>query len=385
MKRFLIVAPYCPGNRPGLKATGASTKIEAALVGLRRNKFRPVLLNSGHQRAAFSSARISALHLGDASAIEIQPTALRWRSLGKAFQVLLAPLYALDFARRENVQGIWLYNSYLFEGIFAVCFHRLAPRVPIVLEMEDAPTARKRPGTGRIKVMLDALATGMTCRLARVITVVHPNLRKLARNTNAHIMDLPALLREREPAMAKGRQPGGCFDIGYFGTLNREKGVDVLLDVMRSCGQHIRWHLCGDGELAGDVRTLAAEMGDRLNYYGALDTPGCWRVYDKVDAVISLHRPLAEYGDGIFPSKFLEAVAMNKLLLSTETSGCPEEVQDAVVWLHGDPVQAVREATDRLGEMLSRTVSERQRAGEWVRRSFGAKHVIAGVLARIAA
>ena len=57
MKRFLVVAAYCPADRPGLKALGSATKIEAVAVGLSRNNLRTFLLNSGHQQATFQDRK----------------------------------------------------------------------------------------------------------------------------------------------------------------------------------------------------------------------------------------------------------------------------------------------------------------------------------------
>jgi glycosyltransferase involved in cell wall biosynthesis len=377
---FIVVAPYCPAGRTGYTALGAASKIEAVLIGLSSAGRQPELLNTGHQDAELSAGTRSVLSLGGIFVDEIQPMTLPFRPLGKCFQALLAPLYAVRLLRGRNVGGLWLYNSYLFEVIIGVCARLMQPDLPIVLELEDAPLARKRTGLGWLKTKLDSIALRLIVRRANVVTLVQPRLRELLGPSSARIIDLPVLFSLEQWAKNSDIEPLGAPSVGYFGGLSSEKGADKLIDVIKLSEPRITWHVTGVGELAPAFQVLAKENPERVHFYGTVTASRYKEIYAKVDAIVNLHRSLDEFSGGIFPFKLLEAVAANKLLISTVANGCPGEIAASVVWVKGDIVAETCGALARIEELQHDTRVLRNVAAEWVRSRYGAEEAIARIV-----
>jgi glycosyltransferase involved in cell wall biosynthesis len=385
-RSVLVVAPYCPAERGSGTALGAAAKLRAVMAGFIGNGWLPRLVNSGHQQTGWRRARWQPLRVADHLVAEHLPRAFASRPLGKLLQALQAPWLGWRLQRRCAPTLVWLYNSYLFEALFAVGARWADPNVLLCLELEDLPLARGRRGTGRLKTWLDAWAFRLLAVRVDVVTVVQPGMQAALPRKIPCSCFLPVLLADQPDHMQQASHSGRedqFLLVGYFGGLTAEKGADLLIEVIRRSPAGCRWLVSGVGQLASAFCKLAADLPDRIAYLGVLGEDDFRRAYDSADAVVNLHRPMADFRHGIFPYKLLEAVGAGKSVISTRMEGCPAEVANVVHWLGDDPVGEGVAALERLLREPSEPDAARLRARDWVRNTYSATPAIGRIIASL--
>lgn len=375
--RVCVIAPFCPANREGLKSLAAAAKISAVIQGMRENHFEVLLVNSGHQLEKRRGTLTRRTKHGKQSCIEIEPPTIRKRSVGKLLQCFIAPLIMARIVYRWKPKYLWIYNPYLFE-VICLCIAKLAsPGLKTILELEDLPNARHREGERLIKNLLDKFALKVALKIVNGTTVVQKKMTPSNGNCQFEWY-LPVLIGHAETECPiKVRHP---ITIGYFGGLMVEKGVDILITLIRQYDGNCRWIVCGSGPLEKELEMLAVTIPDRFRFLGCLEEQQFSAVYGEVDAVINLHQPIEKFAGSLFPYKLLEAVAHGKLVISTPMLGCPEEASHAIQWLDGDPFEAGLNALARIEEIELETRAARSQAQKWVVANFSSRSAIGRIL-----
>jgi len=368
----LLIAPFCPANRGGLAALGGAAKISAVIQGMRENDFDVLLINSGHQLEKVRGTSVRRSKHGRQNCIEVEPLTIRKRNIGKLLQCFLAPLIMVRIIYKWKPKYVWIYNPYLFEVICLCTGKLLKTNLVTILELEDLPNSRQRKGTGIIKSFLDSLALKVALMIVNGVTVVQRQMCD-AKGSRRLIWYLPVLLGHIEINPATTQSP---IRIGYFGGLEVEKGVDVLIDLIRATQASHQWIVCGSGSLKYKLEMTAREFSDRFTFLGCVDDQRFKAVYCQVNAIINLHKPIEAFSAGIFPYKLLEAVAHGKIVLSTPMLGCPDQVKDAIYWLEGDPLQAGLNAVAIVEEIEMKLRPARIEAQKWVLANYSSRNAI---------
>ncbi len=115
--------------------------------------------------------------------------------------------------------------------------------------------------------------------------------------------------------------------VGIVAALRPEKAHHVFLKAAKRVGARhpgARFMIVGDGETRTDMENLSRELGiaDRTVFTGVRDdVPDLLRL---MDAVVLSSYPVVE----TFPVSLLEAMAMERPVVSTRVSGVPEMVED---------------------------------------------------------
>lgn len=150
-------------------------------------------------------------------------------------------------------------------------------------------------------------------------------------------------------ADAAGRDGGGRdIDVLFVGRLSREKGVDILLEAMRSVPGRPRLVIAGDGPLKAELQQQAERSGVGAEFLG-------WIGPDDVPALVARAHvqvvPSRSEPQGVV---VIEALAAGTPVIGARVGGIPEMVHDGVTgWLvaPNDPAAlraAISEAlTDR--------------------------------------
>ena len=375
--RVCVIAPYCPADRDGLKSLGGAAKMSAVIQGMGENNFQVLLVNSGHQLEISKCTSVKRTKIGSQSCIEVEPPTIRKRSIGKLLQCFIAPLVMARIVYRWKPDYLWIYNSYLFE-VICLCVAKLAsPGLVTILELEDLPNARRRERERLTKNILDRFALKVALKIVNGATVVQ---KKMTPFNGGHQLEwyLPVLLSNAEiDGPIKVRNP---ITIGYFGGLMEEKGVIILISLIRQYRGCCRWVVCGSGPLERELETLSVAIPDRFRFFGCLEDQQFRAVYREVDAIINLHQPIEKFAGSLFPYKLLEAVAHGKLVISTPMLGCPDEASHAIHWLDGDPFEAGLNALARIEEIELETRAARNQAQKWVVANFSSRSAIGRIL-----
>lgn len=374
----IVVAPYCPPERGGAIALGGAAKQRSLLGGLEACGRVTLLVNSGHQKEGFSATSVRRF---GRRTVELHLPGLPWRPLGKLAQAAVAFFLGFRLQRRLRSPMVWIYNSYLFEALYAWGASIGDRAVKIVLELEDMPRARVRFGLGGMKIRLDAWALQRLVGRVAGATIVQQEMRSVLKGVRA-IWYLPILLH---PQTGNQLVPDrrGAICVGYFGGLAREKGANKLIEVITRSPGHCRWVVCGAGEFAKDMLQLQAADPYRVRFLGAVDDATFREAFNEAQVLVNLHAPLADFGGGIFPFKLLEGVAAGKLVLSTETQGCPAEAAAAIHWLGSDPVEPCLAALHEITGLLERSAAAREQARAWVNGQFRADIAVKRIIAEL--
>jgi glycosyltransferase involved in cell wall biosynthesis len=326
------VAPYAPGEPPA--HLGAAKKIELVAGLLRRLGFAVHLVDSSHHDVGFRAPIYGARRRVDGHDVTLwRPFCLPSRKAGKLSNIylssgLFARLSALD------PQLVWLYNSYAFEARLGLHLQRRTA-CRVVLELEDLPRARDR-GLNP-KPLLDALYFDALLARAELVTFVNASLqRDLAARTAGRTALFPSILR-RDLATGRPRErfvSSPCV-VGYFGGLEREKGVGVLLDSLELLPHGWRMLVTGAGSYESALREAQARLPAKLEFHGRVSHERMAELMQTCDAIVNPHASIAAASDGLFPFKVCEALASGALLISTPLPSIDIDLSAAVRFFDG--------------------------------------------------
>ena len=148
------------------------------------------------------------------------------------------------------------------------------------------------------------------------------------------------------------------IDVLFVGRLSREKGVDVLLEAMRSLHGTPRLVIAGDGPLKAELEQQAAQAGVQAEFMG-------WIGPDALPALVARAHvqvvPSRSEPQGVV---VIEALATGTPVIGARVGGIPEMVHDGETgWLvtPNDP-EALRTAiSEALGDR-ERVAAMRDRA-----------------------
>ena len=229
------------------------------------------------------------------------------------------------FSGLSDCQGsiLWLYNSRAAEAIVALVGLFLRPRLKLILQMEDLPSARIQ--NSGLSGLIDHLATVFLCRLSSHIFAVSPPVANalscIARIDQSQIEILPpALDSDLLSILSQRREPFSQpkIRIVYAGSYDIDKGVTDLLkafDLVDHPGYELR--LIGS---APQKLKSAYSTHDSIVFMGRLSDVDLFREYAHADILVNPHRPVLN-SDYIFPFKLIEYLASGVLLLTTRVPG----------------------------------------------------------------
>lgn len=157
---------------------------------------------------------------------------------------------------------------------------------------------------------------------------------------------------------AEGENAGRDIDVLFVGRLSREKGVDVLLEAMRSIPGAPRLVVAGDGPLKAELEHHAAQAGIQAEFTGWVDPDALPALVARahVQVVPSRSEP-----QGVV---VIEALAAGTPVIGARVGGIPEMVSDGETgWLvaPNDPA-ALRAAISEALTDPERVATMRERA-----------------------
>ena len=335
---IIVVAPYSPVGSGDIPALGAAKKIASVVGALSVFGREVILVNSAHNATKRAGMTVSLCELRPGLKIRMVtlPTQAS-RPVGKVVNLLLARSLAKKVAREfasDGVALLWIYNGYAFESRFAL---ELVGRTgcPLVVELEDMPFARKRPGN--LKPKLDDYYLRRILPKATLVTCVNEPLANSYGIASGKKLLLPGLVDENlVDAMTSRRPFSGPFrTVGYFGNLSEEKGADLLLRVIERSPANWKFIVTGTGVLAEKFSAKAGDAPDVLKFFHNASDAEVTSQMLECDVIINPHRPIADMGNGVFPFKVIEGLASGRLVISTAVPSCGLDLESAILFFEG--------------------------------------------------
>lgn len=169
--------------------------------------------------------------------------------------------------------------------------------------------------------------------------------------------------------------------VGFVGTLNASKGIDVLIQAAKNLAHDrpLRLAIVGDGPLRTEIVTASTRAKPPIALLGRLAAGDVPRFLAAIDVLA-----LPSYDEGL-PRVVLEAMAMRVPVVASAVGGVPEAVEDGVTGILVPPgdseslAAALAQVLDdpelaaRLGEAGRRRVIEEFEARAGLRQ-FAALH-----------
>lgn len=302
-------------------AVGAVRKAQLILEALTRAGHDVMMLSSAvtsANRFEWRREERESWTMGSGKDVDISyPATFTVRPIGGLLNAVRAPWLAGRLLAEFVPDTIISYNTHVFESLAALTLKRRVG-VPIVLQLEDLPLARRRE-YGNLKPWLDQRCWGYMLREASAFTAVNESiLSMLPAEKPKHL--LPGIIDDRLIHASERRVPPfstGTRSLGYFGWLSTEKGVDVLLEAATSLPEGWRLKVTGSGPLHSDFADLARSMPDRVEFLGNLGVDALYDALCSCDATAVPYEQITGNRCGVFPFKVLEYLVAGTHIIST--------------------------------------------------------------------
>lgn len=308
-------------NTPAL---GGLRKIELILTALAK-RHRVVVLSSAmlsNSRPAWRPYTEEWMTPEQGQPVRIiYPSAAMLRPWGGAINSLRAPGLLRRVAGEFRPDAALVYNSYLFEYRAASELARTAG-IPILLEVEDLPLARRREWLN-IKPRIDQLCWDRMLAIATAFTAVNqPIFQSLPEGKPKAL--LPGLVDQQLIRLSRERAApfGGRKKIlGYFGALTPEKGVGVLLQLLPRLDPSWNLLVTGSGPLASAFADLQSRHPERVAFEGAVAPEQMYKMMCSCDCTVIPRELITGGGQGVFPFKTLEYIVAGTHVIAAPLSG----------------------------------------------------------------
>lgn len=315
------VAAFCTSEDRFWFSPGRARKIDQVLV---------TLSSLGY--------RVSGLNIANTFSLQPQPRVhnlcnSRFVPLRYVQLFVNSVLFGLSSIYRDQVAYLWLYNTRSAESIVALALLLVRPRLMVVLQLEDLPSARK--ANAGISGILDGFFLFLLAKKAsHVFAVSASTALSFSRMVGFAVEKVSILPPSLHPSLiAKARVRSDPFvndliSILYAGSYSLEKGVCDLIDAFMTLPASSNFQLLLAGPAPSELKSRCVTNG-HIVFTGMLSNDMLFDLYTCVDVVINPHREVLNPSH-IFPFKLVEIVASGALPLTTpvpgyEDFGLPED------------------------------------------------------------
>ena len=369
---IVFIAAYSPPDRIAHTSLGAVRKIEFFLGLLGRLSRDVLLVNTAHNENAWQERHVREWTLAGSRIREISLRTYPVRPVGKMLNLLEVNAIVREIGRHGKPSLIWIYNPYALESMLARALHRRYGK-GVVLEFEDWMLARR---TMHPKSTLDWMAWRYVLPKPLLCLAVNKALQsREAERSGCRTMLCPGVVSRKLTIACAQRAPfsdptRGKIVVGYFGSLNAEKGAGKVLALAEYADPTLEIHVCGTGPLSGAFEA-AARRSSTLSFHGVLPDDQLFERIAACDVLLNLHSPIEKMSGGVFPFKVIEYVASGRLVLSTSLPDIGiSEITDA---LHvvGDDLSTLVELLRNAAELYGASRNAIKRAQSRAETMFG--------------
>jgi glycosyltransferase involved in cell wall biosynthesis len=249
-------------------------------------------------------------------------------------------LFSLGIRSWNSTSILWLYNTRFAESTVALAALILRPRLRLVLQLEDLPSARE--ANHGLRGAVDHFTTRCLSRRANTVFAVSEGVGRSFSSATQFPYDLieflpPALYPLFSLLAQKRCEPFSTshYTILYAGSFSKEKGVFDLIEAFLSLG-NIDAQLILAGSAPVKLQQSCSNRSEIL-FTGVISNEELFKLYTSSDVVVNPHRKILN-PNYVFPFKLVETVSSGALPFTTpvpgsETFGLPadcfiENIQD---------------------------------------------------------
>jgi len=148
----------------------------------------------------------------------------------------------------------------------------------------------------------------------------------------------------------------------YTGTLNRELGIDILLDAFGDMPGYQLW-LCGKGDMEAEIAQAQTKQ-DNIRYFGFVRQEQAVYLQGKSALLINPRTNEGSYTRYSFPSKTMEYMRAGKPVLCCKLDGIPAGYDEYLSYIEPQDAQGIRET---INTIMLLTQAERDGIGRRAR------------------
>jgi glycosyltransferase involved in cell wall biosynthesis len=254
--------------------------------------------------------------------------------------------YARHVLRHVQSGDLVVIDNYEFIYIVAARCLKLFRRVTFILDYEDGKHLIDRSW----ERILSGLAEWAGRPLIRAAMLAHPGMgQRLPPQVPTEVV--PGFIPQKLSKIT--RQPDSEVRFLYSGSLDRTRGVDLLLQAVASLPEHgWRLDITGSGELADAVARFAQEprWRERVKYHQSLPPDAYAKLVQAAHVGLNCQRFSDPISEVTFPSKVFTYLAAGLLVISSRASAVAELCGNACFYYAQESPQALAEA---MGKIIS--------------------------------
>jgi glycosyltransferase involved in cell wall biosynthesis len=146
--------------------------------------------------------------------------------------------------------------------------------------------------------------------------------------------DLP-LLPSNNVCPDKELPPINKKIVGYFGDLSKNKGVDIMLDLIRYTNDTYLFLIAGNGPLGPEVKRVARLLPEKCKYLGRLPQKDVYQIMKICDVTLALYRKELRrgYPQCGSPMKVFDSLAVGTPVIISKPTVymLPQEISDLCI------------------------------------------------------
>ena len=228
-----------------------------------------------------------------------------------------------EYLKKEKIDAIIFYNMRL-ENAPVALWAKKKFGIPLVLQYEDGLTQ-------------DANVQGLKKK-------IYENIEKktLPQLDGAFLVNscipvpcpsvvIRGAIRDMKPERVE-KEPKEVPTILFASTLDRQRGIDCLLEALAYTDAEFKLQITGRGEGEERIKNCTDE---RIEYLGFLDYETYGRVLHEADICVNAQLAHHEFGNFSFPSKICEYLSEHKLVVSSDVADAKEVLAD-VAFVYGE-------------------------------------------------
>ncbi|MEO7297995.1 MAG: glycosyltransferase [Verrucomicrobiota bacterium] len=250
--------------------------------------------------------------------------------------------YVRHTLRHTRSGDLVLFDNYEFIYVVAALFLKLLRRVRFILDYEDGKhlidTSWRR--------WLSATAEFFGKRLLSAALLAHPALGQRLLNKTPRLL-VPGFISKSDSIAPK--QSSNELNLLYSGTLDRTRGVDLLLEalpLLPANGWHL--HVSGTGGLENPVAMAQKERPEKITFHGSLSNAAYAELLTKCHVGLNCQRVSDPISSVTFPSKIFSYFSARLLVISSRASDVPAICGDACQYFESETPSDLAQAITRV-------------------------------------